>query len=571
LAGEAGQGIAGAGDLLGKTATRSGYRVYAHNDAESRVRGGLNFNHLRICTADRQGIIARTDMLVALSEAAVTQFSGLLAADGVLLCNEDWAPQRRAPFLLNELAKESGSAKTAGTVGVAAVCALIGLEESLLREVVGERFAGRNKVLEANLEAVKKGYRTAKSWAQSQKNGWRTARTLASPAEKRRSLCWLQGAEAVALGALAGGVQFMTAYPMSPATGIIINLARWAEQAETVVVQAEDEVGAINMVAGASYAGARAMTATSGGGFALMVEGVSLLGMIEAPAVIVVAQRPGPATGLPTRQAQSDLGFVLHGGHGYFPRIIVAPRDVAHCFDMTARAFEWAEKYQVPVFVLTDQHLQDSHASLPPFDTEGISRKRYFLSPDALEGLERYDRYALTEDGISPLAAPGASHHTVYADSDEHSEAGHPIEDGETARKMVEKRQRKAKTVSSIAEPPTVRGDPAGRTVVVSWGGTHASVGEAVDRINADEAQNGKKKPLVHAHLHWLWPPPEAAWQKLADQAGRLVFVENDVEGQAALVWHRVTGKKPVTVITKCDGRPFAVAELVERIAKEVG
>ena len=554
LAGAAGQGIQTAAELLGLAATRAGLWAAGITDAESRIRGGLNFSHLRLAVEPSQGVRQRIDLLVALTQEAQATFGPLLAPQGGLVPAGRWPHPKAAPFCLEELAERAGSIKTRGTVAVAMAACLAGIDQGLVEGAVQDRFGGSDKLLDLNLKAVQEGYTAAKAWGRD----W----NLLGPEPGRgqaQDRLWLSGAQAVALGAVAGGASFLAGYPMSPSTGTMVALAEWADRTGMVVEQAEDEVAAINMVAGASYAGARAMTATSGGGFCLMTEGVSLLGMIEAPAVIILAQRPGPATGLPTRVAQGDLNLARHAGHGFFPRIILAPKDVSDCFLVTAQAFDLAERYQVPVFVLTDQLLQDGLATCRAFETAGLPEERYLLSSQELEKRTDYLRFALTESGISDLAAPGGSRHTVVVDSDEHDQAGHITEEAEMAAQMAAKRKAKAETVARAGWPLEIQGKTEGRPLVISWGSTFGTVAEALADL-----------PAAHLHLRWLWPLDGAKLRETLEPASSIIVIENSVGGELVPILEEVTRLRVSGLINRTDGRPLTVEELKPRLAQEV-
>ena len=411
-----------------------------------------------------------------------------------------------------------------------------------------------DKLVEININALNLGYDAADKWDSS-------SRFKMPRVDEKAGRLWISGGEAIALGAVAGGVSFYAGYPMSPSTSIITSLAAWSNETGVVVEQAEDEVAAINMVAGASYAGARAMTATSGGGFALMVEGLSLIGMIEVPAVIALAQRPGPATGLPTRTAQGDLNFVRHAGHGAFARIIIAPQNIPDCFELTAKAFDMAEKYQVPVIIMTDQLLQDSYATVEPFSTDGFPAKRYLLDARRLDAMDKYERYAQSPSGISPMAAPGVSKHVVVVDSDEHDEDGHLIESAEIAHRMAEKRWNKAEIVRELAELPGVEGDTDGRPLVISWGSTYETVAEARSIIAA------KGRQFAHMHFRWMWLPPRGKEiAGIMNDASSVIAVENSVGCDIESILRETTLRGVDKTINKMDGRPFTVAELVKRL-----
>jgi 2-oxoglutarate ferredoxin oxidoreductase subunit alpha len=350
---------------------------------------------------------------------------------------------------------------------------------------------------------------------------------------------------------------------MSPATNIMTSLAVWGAEAGVHVEQAEDEVAAINMVAGAAYAGARAMTATSGGGYCLMTEGVSLTGMIEVPAVIALCQRPGPATGLPTRTAQGDLNLARYGGHGFFPRILLAPKNIPDAFEVTALAFDLAERYQVPVHIMTDQHINDSQATCETPQTAHLPTGRHYLTPEELAKLPEYRRYAWSDDGVSPMAMPGKSKHLVYADSDEHDELGHITESAEVAEQMVRKRMAKLATIEGAAWAHEAAGDPEGRPLVVSWGSTYETVREALGLL----AREGR--PVAHLHLRWLWPLASSLKDALS-RASRVAVVEAGVAGELAGMLQENNLARVDASITKRDGRPFSVRELRDRIGQEV-
>jgi 2-oxoglutarate ferredoxin oxidoreductase subunit alpha len=406
-----------------------------------------------------------------------------------------------------------------------------------------------------NLNAARLGAEAADAW----ELGDRFYLTVGQPASR----LWLSGADAIALGAVAAGVSFYAGYPMSPATNIMTSLATWGAEAGVHVEQAEDEVAAINMVAGAAYAGARAMTATSGGGYCLMTEGVSLMGMIEVPAVVALCQRPGPATGLPTRTAQGDLNLARYGGHGFFPRILLAPKNIPDAFEVAALAFDLAEKYQAPVHIITDQHINDSQATCETPQTAHLPTDRYYLTPEQLAGIPEYRRYAWSDDGLSPMAMPGKSKHLVYADSDEHDELGHITESAEVSDRMVKKRMAKLATIEGAAWGHEVEGELDGRALVVSWGSTYETVREALGLL----AEEGR--PVAHVHLRWLWPLAPSLKDVLS-RAGRVAVVEASVAGELAGVLQERTLTRVDASITKRDGRPFSVAELQERIGQEV-
>jgi len=370
----------------------------------------------------------------------------------------------------------------------------------------------------------------------------------------------MTGNQALALGALAGGCRFISAYPMTPATSIIEWLAKHEEEYGVVTKHAEDEIAAINMAIGANFVGARAMTATSGGGFSLMVEALGLAGMCEVPLVVVEAQRGGPSTGLPTRTEQSDLLFVLNASHGEFPRLILAPGTVEACFDAGWQAFNLAEKYQTPVIIITDELLA---SSLRTVEVDGIAFDRVeidrgsLLSQEDLDGLtEPYKRHAFTADGISPRAVPGHPKAIYATASDEHDEFGHITEDMENRKRMMEKRMRKLETARQDVEPPLRYGPEAAPIVLVGWGSTYGVLREVVERLDGEAR-------LVQ--FQGLWPfPAEAAAEAL--EGGELVLVENNITGQFKTLLQAETCIQVEHTVSRYDGRPFSPEDVIAGI-----
>jgi 2-oxoglutarate ferredoxin oxidoreductase subunit alpha len=369
--------------------------------------------------------------------------------------------------------------------------------------------------------------------------------------------CKLDGNQALALGALLGGCQFMAGYPMTPATSIMHYFATVAAELPVHFEQAEDEIAAINMALGASYAGLRSMVATAGGGFALMTEAVSLAGMTETPVVIIVAQRPGPATGLPTRTEQGDLNFVLHAGHGEFPRVIFAPGSIEEAIALSRLSFDVADRWQIPVFVLTDQYFADSVQFMEGSAPTTMLQRQY---PVYEAG---YRRYALTPDGVSPLTSPGLSEARVEVDSDEHTEDGKITEDLDLRVRMVDKRLRKMDGITAEAVLPSCFGDRKADTVLISWGSNRLIVREAAEALQAEGV------PVSALHFGQVYPLTPKMARGLSRK--RLICIENNATGQFAQLLKRELGLRVDHLVLKYSGECFTVAELVERIRKIVG
>ncbi|MFN3347081.1 MAG: 2-oxoacid:acceptor oxidoreductase subunit alpha, partial [Candidatus Bipolaricaulaceae bacterium] len=364
--------------------------------------------------------------------------------------------------------------------------------------------------------------------------------------------------------AIAAGCRFLAAYPMTPGTPVLEFLAQRADRYGLVVEQAEDEIAAINMALGAAYAGARAMVTTSGGGFALMVEGLSLAGMIETPVVIHLGQRPGPATGLPTRTSQENLLFALYAGHGEFPRYLCAPATPESAVYLTMRAFELAEAFQVPSIILTDQFLVDSYAVVPALDPTQVPVRDHTLSPEELQALPSYERFALTPSGVSPRALPGASPHLVLVDSDEHDPYGRITEDLGIRRSMVEKRLRKEEGLAKETSLPDVYPrDIRGRIVLVGWGSTFGAIREAVESLNAKDDRYG------HVHFQDLWPLRWAEVEEILGPAKAVITVEGNAWGQLGKLLRQEVGIRPLRHLGRYDGRPFTPEDIVEAVSGE--
>ena len=354
------------------------------------------------------------------------------------------------------------------------------------------------------------------------------------------------------MGAIAGGCNFVSSYPMTPSTPVLTFLAQHSKEFNIVVEQAEDEIAAINMALGAWYAGARGMVTTSGGGFALMAEGLSLAGIIESPIVIHLAQRPGPATGLPTRTEQGDLLFALFAGHGEFPRIIFAPGTLEDAFYLTQKAFNLADKFQIPVFIMTDQYFIDSYYNIPKLDISKINIEQYIIETDS-----DYKRYSLTDDGISPRGIPGKGDGLVVVDSDEHDTEGHITEDHDVRIKMVDKRLKKYKAITKEAIPPRLIGKEDSKTLIVCWGSTCNSVSESIKRLKRDDVSMLHFKQVYPLH-------PDT--HRFFEKAEKWIIIENNATSQFGSILKLYTGIDIQTKILKYDGLAFSVEELTEKL-----
>ena len=563
VGGEAGQGVQSVGSMLAKAFARGGYHVFADQDYESRVRGGHNFFRIRVAESRLGAIAEPVDILLALNKESIDLHRQKLTGSGVIIFDGDKVKEaggNRNLFgvPLDRLAEEkAGNKLMANTVALGAALGLVGYDFGILDRVLREHF-GAAEIQEGNVKAARAGY----DYVQKNYKGDFDYH-LRPISDVKRML--LNGNEALALGAIAAGCKFMAAYPMTPASSIMEYIAAKSRDLDLVMVHAEDEISAINMIIGAGYAGVRAMTATSGGGFSLMVEALGLAGMTETPIVVVNAQRPGPAIGLPTRVEQSDLEFAIYASHGEFPRAVLAPADIEDAFWIAVEAFNLAEKYQIPVILLTDQHLASSYATVDKFDLSKVTIDRGSLfSAESAGKPAEYKRHRITRSGISPRAFPGQEGVLVATDSDEHDEEGHLIEDAETRTRMMQKRMRKVFGLKKEISPPRLYGPKRAETTLVGWGSTHGAIYEAAGILRKGGAS------VNSLHLSELWPFPAEAVIDVLDKAQSTYVIENNATGQLSHLIRAETGRKVSSKVLKYDGRPFTPACIVREVQKEV-
>ena len=567
IAGAAGQGVESSGAGFAQALANGGLHLFGLQDYMSRIRGGLNFYQVRV---HEQALYAHEDdvhIFLPLNQEALEAYQDEVVEGGGVIYDSDMkvdqdsvaANGRKAmPVPLIEIAKEHGERVMANTAALGAAAGVAGYSFERLADIIRKNFARKGPdVVAANLRVGRAAYLYA------QENyapgfGWKLEQVPDAPQRMVMS-----GNYAFALGALAGGCRFISAYPMTPATSVIEWMARHEQEYGVVTKHAEDEIAAVCMAIGANFVGARAMTATSGGGFSLMAEALGLAGICEVPLVVVEAQRGGPSTGLPTRTEQSDLLFVLNASQGEFPRLLLAPGTIEEYFECGWRAFNLAEKYQTPVIVVSDQLLAASVRTIEmdaiDFDKITIDRGK-LLSDAELDAMEEpYKRHLFVEDGISPRAMPGHPNAVYATASDEHDEFGHIDEEMFNRRKMMQKRMNKLETARQDIEPPVRYGPEDAPVILVGWGSTHGVLREAVDRLD------GRAR---HVHFCDLWPfPVEAAADAL--QGGKVIVVENNYTGQFKRLLQSETCIPVDGTILRYDGRPFSPEDVLAGL-KEV-
>jgi len=437
------------------------------------------------------------------------------------------------------IAKEAGNRLYINTAMFGYIAGLLGSSTKIAKENITNRFSKRGEeVVEGNVKAFEMGYELG------QKAAIKPSFTMPTNFKAKKVMT---GNDALTIGALAGGANYLAAYPMSPGTTLMTNLEAKTHEFGILVEQAEDEIAALNMVIGAWYAGARALTTTSGGGFALMTEAVSLAGITESPAVVHLAQRPGPATGLPTRTEQGDLNLVLYAGHGEFPRMIFAPGRIPSGVELMSRSFYMADKYQIPVFVLSDQYWLESLTQVD----QDIKLNPQYLESFVTKTSKDYKRYAFDPSGLSPRGIPGYGAGFVKVDSDEHDEEGMITESFDMRNRMNEKRLNKFNLMKPDVLEPIQEGSKDGEILIVGWGSTYGIIKEVVEA----------KPNWTHLHFEQVFPLP-ASVEATLRKAKQVVVVENNATGQFANLLQMTFAIKLDQRILKYSGEPFHVDEL---------
>ena len=472
---------------------------------------------------------------------------------------------------------------TKNTIAVAISAALLGYDPRFLEVSLATVFADKKGVVELNVRAVELAYDYVREELPVQALAHQLVAPRSTlpprPGKDGEEMILAGGNEAVALGKMAAGMTFQTYYPISPATDESFYLEAHANvpqkdgsTAAIVIVQTEDEISAVTMAAGAALTGARSATATAGPGFSLMVEGMGWAGMNEVPLVITLYQRGGPSTGLPTRTEQSDLLFAINAGHGEFPRLVIASGDLTEAFYDAARAFDYAERYQTPVIHLLDQTIARTTQTVPPFDLSRIQIQRgQIYQPatgegDGEAGEEPYQRFALTESGVSPRALVGQPGGTHWLTGSEHTEDGLVTEDPVVRERQMEKRARKLELAAReipLEQKLQVYGDPDAALTMVSWGSNKGAILEALAGLEAD----GIPARLIQVHL--LWPFPARELDALLESAGTVVVVESNNSGQFAQLLSGQTCRYVDHLVAKYNGRPMTCGE-VSRALREI-
>ncbi len=551
ICGQAGQGIQTVGHFLALVCREAGLFLMAVNDFESRIRGGHSFFQIRISDKPVHAPHHKVNLLIALDKKSFEIHQKEMLPEGLVLLNqaEKQGNKQIESIPFEELAEKAGAKITSNTVAAGAALGVLRAPMKLIEKTLSSQFRSKGEdIFKKNVKAAELGYDAVKDITFKWGFDWKTS-------ESENIL--IEGSHAIALGALAGDCRLGAFYPMSPATGIMARLAEYSDDFPLVVEQAEDEIAAINMIIGGSFAGVRSMTATSGGGFSLMTEGLGLAAITETPVVIVNSQRPGPATGLPTRTAQTDLHFVINASQDEFPRFVFAPGSPEEAYETMSRAFHLSEKYQVPAIVLTDQHLNDSWFIIEGGLSAPYKAERFILKDEQIEDAFKYERFAIDASGVSPRALPCMGNAIVVASSDEHRQDGHISESITNRIDMVDKRN------SKIPDMRKEMNSPDGYFadsdfLLLGWGSTRGAVREAVDILRSEDFNAGS------FHFTDLWPFPDDAVEKILKGKKKIIMVEQNSTAQLGRLIRQQTGIGYSKAILKYDGRPLYPNDIVE-------
>lgn len=560
IGGEAGFGIMSTGLTFAKIVSKSGYHLLDYVEYPSLIRGGHNAYKVTIDSSPVHSLKETIDVLICLNKATFELHKHELSNDAVVVFDkdefeiDDKYKQAHVPFK-KILREEQGQSIMKNTIALGASIATVGGDLQILVDMIESQFKKKgDRVVAYNKLFVKRGY---DSVVQNYKG---ICRSVIAPHPKPEERLVMTGNDAFALGAIIGDCKFYSAYPMTPSSSVLTTLAAWQQKAQITVRHSEDEIAVINSAIGASHGGVRASVGTSGGGFALMVEAVSLAGITETPIVVFLSQRPGPATGMPTWTEQGDLMFAVHAGHGEFPKIVLSPGDIDEMIRLTAEAFDLADIYQTPVIVMSDMFLSESHSTIPSskvqsfFSTTKINRGKTVDVPTE----SPYLRYKATEEGISERLIPGANGHFYQANSYEHGEDGHTSETAQDRIVQVEKRGRKElEYLRNHFKMPSVYGDIAtATTVLVCWGSLKGVCLEVMR----------EKKNLAVIHFTHTYPLDKKRLQILFKNSTNHVLVEQNSTAQLGKLLREQASVDIEKSILRYDGRPMTASEIISKI-----
>jgi 2-oxoglutarate ferredoxin oxidoreductase subunit alpha len=581
ITGAQGQGVNSVGEMCAKGLKRTGYCLFGYREYMSLIKGGHSSYQLDIATEEIRSTEEEVDILVCFNHHGLEQNVGDVKDGGILIHQTpDWVwsavakkdlAKRRITVLELPTEKILETLKAKPILGnvliTSVVWSLLRQPKEGLKDLVREQFGHKKDLLELNFRCIEEGF----AFRNAQKKVENIALPKPSAGWKKHLL--ITGSQAMGLGIVHSGCRLYAGYPMTPSSPLLTYIAEIQNETGMVIKQAEDEITAAQMMSGAMHAGTRAITATSGGGFDLMTETVSLDGIIENPSVFVLAQRPGPATGLPTWTAQGDLMLAVHAGHGEFPRCVMAASDSADSFDLMPQAFNLAEEFQIPVVVMTDKQIAEALYTQEPYTKKAVvKRGRLVSKKEELMKLRSSDRYdPSAKDGISKRWLPGSQAAGYCAQGDEHDAVGGVDETSDNARAQMEKRMRKAEALRAALPEPVLYGSKNPEVLFVGWGSTKGVMLDVLDAIAAARTGGSKGMPSVgYLHYTYLWPLKTKTFLTLATKATKRVLVEGNYQGQLGMLLAQETGIGFDGNILKYDGRPFFLNELLHAVTLEL-
>jgi len=575
IGGEAGFGIMTTGNVFSKIATRSGYDIFDYVEYPSLIRGGHNAYEVHVSENEISHLKPEIDVLICLNKETYEKHKHRLTSSSLVVFDQDEFEIENTFKKVNISFKKilsdlKGQPVMKNMIALGVSIGLLGGDIDELIKIISEQFAKKSEeVINFNKQFVQAGFDVVKkSYSDLILNY-----LVKKPGGEKLVLT---GNDSFSLGSVIADARVYVAYPMTPSSSVLTNLAAWQEKVGMVTRHAEDEISVINTAIGSSYAGVRSAVGTSGGGFALMVESVSFAGITEIPIVVFIAQRPGPATGMPTWTEQGDLLFTVFSGHGEFPRIVLAPGDNEEMIELTAKAFNLADIYQLPVIVMSDMYLSESHKSVSKkfvdefITSYKVNRGKLIDDNSKVKSQnsklqvksQNFLRYKITEDGISERLVPGTPGYFYQANSYEHTEDGHTTEDSQPRIKQVDKRAKKWLTyLKNDFSTPKVYGDlEKSKIVFVSWGSSKGAV------LQAQKLLSKKGTFSAFIHFNHIYPLDKKKITALLNQNKKYILVENNSWGQFGKLLMMETGVEIKEKFLKYDGRPIWAEEIVEKL-----
>ncbi len=570
VAGESGMGVNSVGEILAKTLKDTGLYVFGYREYPSLIKGGYACYQIDIADKQIKSSSSQCDILLSFSRMSLHEYLQTVSVGGYVIhsvIKTKFTPEEQAIIDERKLTifyvpareiaiKISGNKIMANAVMLGVIWQAMNLQLDSLKQVISERFAKKPEVIEGNLKCLEGGFTFPLE-------GMKKPELSLRETENFTDDLLITGNHAISLGAVAGGVRAYYAYPMTPSSSILSYLADISHETGMLVKQIEDEISVANMAIGSMFAGARTLIGTAGGGFDLMTEAVSLSGITETPFMCVIAQRPGPATGLPTWTSSSDLNIAVYGGHGEYTRLVLAASDIESCFTLTQVGLNLAEKYQIPVLLLTEKQIAESIFQVDKMP-EATPIERYIISNQEAATVISTDRFKVTDSGISKRWLPGQSDAVYKANSDEHLEDGSLTEEADTAWAMYNKRLKKEVTLLDELPEPVVYGDQNPDISFVGWGSVKNTMLDVIDCLS-----EFSDKKIAYLHYEYMYPLKTKAMKEFASKAKRLVLIENNATGQLGQI---ITAKTEIPFwekLLKCDGRPFFIEDVLDFI-KEV-